>query len=475
MLLYIIFAQGLVRPILAYSVFQPNCTAPLESTNFVRATNVRGTLDILWTSLFTLITCCWTVQHLNIPRKPKRPTWPEGPNSVWLKCVTHVYELMKFYILGVWPKIKWTLVTLVLPEFLVGKAVHERHLAKRYVPRFRKLADSLDEDFRWMGKHWTITHSFYANMGGFVVRTQSNRELHDIPLNCKALLQVLHKMYQRPRRTRIFKIPRITEEEINDKSKSDLLIKVITIGQLVWFFTQVVVRGLRGLVISQLEIAVLAYAACTICVFFLCLSKPQDVQVPTMLPAGSSPFREPIVHAIDKHRRNRLLGSNKLVSWFGATRPFAAVSDIMEGKGINPGPLPNDAVIPYIYVEDNVRIGNLVFNWIDIGCFVAGIIFGGIHCAAWTSHFPTPTERVVWQIACVCIVGLLPILIPVKWADRNVESRKIHHVMSFLEVLICLGYFLARLYLIVEIFRTLCFQPPSAFIATWTSEMPHIS
>ena len=36
-------------------------------------------------------------------------------------------------------------------------------------------------------------------------------------------------------------------------------------------------------------------------------------------------------------------------------------------------------------------------------------------------------------------------------------------------------YILARLFLMVEIFRTLCFLPPEAYVATWASNIPHIA
>lgn len=38
-----------------------------HSVHYVTSASRRGTLDILWSSLFTVISCTWTVQHLNIP------------------------------------------------------------------------------------------------------------------------------------------------------------------------------------------------------------------------------------------------------------------------------------------------------------------------------------------------------------------------------------------------------------------------
>jgi hypothetical protein len=35
-------------------------------------------------------------------------------------------------------------------------------------------------------------------------------------------------------------------------------------------------------------------------------------------------------------------------------------------------------------------------------------------------------------------------------------------------------YIIARLALLVEIFRTLFFLPPDAYVSTWASDIPHI-
>jgi hypothetical protein len=47
--------------------------------------------------------------------------------------------------------------------------------------------------------------------------------------------------------------------------------------------------------------------------------------------------------------------------------------------------------------------------------------------------------------------------------------------VSVIGILICFGYVLARLFMIVETFRALFFLPPSAYIATWASNVPHIA
>jgi hypothetical protein len=45
----------------AYIRFNTSCTVLTVLINFVSSPDSRGTLDILWSCLFTIITCTWTI------------------------------------------------------------------------------------------------------------------------------------------------------------------------------------------------------------------------------------------------------------------------------------------------------------------------------------------------------------------------------------------------------------------------------
>jgi hypothetical protein len=78
-------------------------------------------------------------------------------------------------------------------------------------------------------------------------------------------------------------LPNIPTASLNDKSKDDIFIKLIAIFQVFWFVLQVIVRAAKGLNISQLEIAVTAFAVCAIITYLLILPKPKGVQNPRHL------------------------------------------------------------------------------------------------------------------------------------------------------------------------------------------------
>lgn len=103
------------------------------------------------------------------------------------------------------------------------------------------------------------------------------------------------------------------------------------------------------------------------------------------------------------------------------------------------------------------------------GFIIGSASFGALHIAAWNFIFPTRAEQIIWQttsLFCTLIYPIyaaLPLILP-----RGATPEVIYVMGSAL-------YVLARLFLIVEIFRTLCFLPPSAYVATWASNIPHVA
>ncbi|KAI1452571.1 hypothetical protein F4805DRAFT_446991 [Annulohypoxylon moriforme] len=476
----------------ASSTFQPSCSIPPESTNLVLAANVRGTFDILWTSLFTLITCCWTVQHLNVPRQPQKPEDSEQLEKGWRKGFNNIIQIIQRSLLSILPKLKWMLLTLLVPEFLVGKSLQDRRLARKFIADMvdrNGLADDVCHGLEWAQEHWKMTHGFYVGMGGFAIKT--NKSETPIFLNHRSLLYVCgvtRTADVQPPEVRVTadkeaivkELPQITEEEIKDKSKSDLFIKIITIGQLCWFIIQAIARGVRGLAIPQLEIAVLAYAACTIITFFLCLSKPKDVQTPTMLLSKSSEQFQ-ILSIRDRNELARL----HPVSWFKITlrsQRFFGAQKPPRRTEIILSPIPNDARYSHKPAMSIFFGKQALLTHMDDGFFLVGMIFGAIHCASWYSEFPTTLEQLLWRVSSVATATLLPayyilLLIDIHHGWKLILGGVpvLGFILTFFEMLAILGYILARLYLVVEIFRSLCFQPSSAFITTWSSEIPHVA
>jgi hypothetical protein len=77
-------------------------------------------------------------------------------------CTTWQQSL-KESVGSVWVKLKWMLLALIMPEFLVGKALQD-------FLRARKFSRGMQEFVRADRVGWTMTHAFYTAMGGFVYK-----------------------------------------------------------------------------------------------------------------------------------------------------------------------------------------------------------------------------------------------------------------------------------------------------------------
>jgi hypothetical protein len=134
------------------STFTPSCTTPNESVNFVMGTGFRSTLDILWSCLFTIFACTWTIQHLNVPKQRN------GRDPSFLGD-------LKWTVKRVCKSVKWMLVTIIAPEWIVGTATASLMGALESKRKFKELAviDGVD---------WTLEHGFYSNMGAFAIEVK---------------------------------------------------------------------------------------------------------------------------------------------------------------------------------------------------------------------------------------------------------------------------------------------------------------
>ena len=104
-----------------------------------------------------IIACTWTVQHLNVPEQRN----DRDPGLV---------GDLKWKLKGVLQNAKWMIIMMVAPEFIMGMACYDLLWAKHYD---RKLREFASQDHL----PWTLTHTYYANMGGFVIQSGVEKDI----------------------------------------------------------------------------------------------------------------------------------------------------------------------------------------------------------------------------------------------------------------------------------------------------------
>ncbi len=119
------------------------------------------------------------------------------------------------------------------------------------------------------------------------------------------------------------------------------------------------------------------------------------------------------------------------------------------------------------------------------GFILASIVFGAIHFAAIDSTFPSRGEEIAWYVAStICtaatlfialVVLFLAVLFALLDECLGVSDDMFHAIATIYSFFTVFIYIIARVFLIVELFRCLFFLPPSAFVSTWVSSVPHVS
>lgn len=128
-------------------------------------------------------------------------------------------------------------------------------------------------------KKWTLTHGYMLEMGGFVLIDPEDENKGPDEQNRKVLtLDDLIRVL----RDSEFEFPAITEADIRDQSKDDVLWIIITILQITWFIFQSIARDQRQyrLPPTQLELVTLALASMNVTSFLIWWKKPLGLQEP---------------------------------------------------------------------------------------------------------------------------------------------------------------------------------------------------
>ncbi|PVH84281.1 hypothetical protein DL98DRAFT_584848 [Cadophora sp. DSE1049] len=436
-LVAVLFYHSLVS---ATATFSPNCTLPQESTSYVASPNTRGTLDILWSGLFTIFICIWTVQHLNVPEQR------DGRDPGWQGNV-------KWALKAFWTKFKWMLLTLILPEMPLAKALDDLLAAREALTRGRNLKEKRRGPLsaQEISKYWTLTHAYYANMGGFAFRTSALRpDGKDYQLQYITANDVLKLRAQ----GHIAKLPSISEHEIQDKSKGDFIVKATAVIQVSWLVIQVIVRAKRNLPISQLEITACAFAACTFLTYGILWSKPQAVTSCTMIELESTDVEAEATLGDCWEDTHSMI----TMFWLWIERPH------MSGSRRRDRPVRNDLT----FSDDRWYYGGLT-----IGC----IFLGALHCGAWNLPFPTRPELLLWRYISITSCAILPVSIGLIWvidALFSGWSYRYSWLYSYVHLGMIILYIGCRLYLLFESIYSLFYLPPGAYITTWASNIPHI-
>jgi len=410
-------------------VTQPSCDDP---------NGCRSLGDIIRSCFVTILLCTWVSMHPNIP----------SPDDRWPRVALRRVGLM--------------LLSLFVPEAVIAWALRQRQAATELAKEHR-------------GEGWTITHGFFATMGGFM-EYDGNRPI-------RVLYPEQLESYSL---TGNGDFPRLSKAEIEDKSKGDAISKGLVILQTGWFVTQCIARRAQGLPITELELVTVAFAALNFGIYLLWWEKPQNVQ------RG--------VRVYKKRRTEEPVDDGDVESTVGfwvalGDALFDLPTAIVRGSFSNINspwlarvlfwPLLKPLYIMFslsydvydkrvdTFYPDSWVPGSEKFSFFLVGTITAA--FGGIHCIGWSFDFPSGIEGTLWRVASLSILGVPFIFYPVAILGEIVDKRfgSLGQLVTWVPMLSL--YVLGRLALLVLPLLSLTSLPPAAFhVVHWTSIIPHV-
>lgn len=251
----------------------------------------------------------------------------------------------------------------------------------------------------------------------------------------------------------ISSMPKASLDNVEEGNRGGIIVKGLAVFQVVWLIAQISIRSYHGLPSAQLEILALAYAGSALLIYIVLWENPQDIRWTVLKDADRTP-------------------TSREISTLAAKGPSHSFSPTRKMPWI-PSHALHVCKVPFLIAPRLM---------LSVYAVVGALVFGGIHVLAWNFTFPTPIERLLWRI-CSCITAGLPsvtFLILLFKVDLEVRKES-HRRLSLLIVMVVLVmdssaiiYGLARLFIMVEAFRSLCFLPAQAFVSTRTTNVPHI-
>ncbi|KAF8987373.1 hypothetical protein BDQ17DRAFT_1548182 [Cyathus striatus] len=198
--------------------------------------NHRTAIDILWNCASMLFLCTWVAVHQNAP-DPKEEDW----KILWRRLKTMFWAIVA-------PELAFTFAT-------------RQYMGAKDILKF----------YKGQGYDWTMKHAHFLQMGGFYM---TSKEYSGVLCPYK-----FHEFLVAGK----IAFPKVTEAEIQDKSKADSLAKILLVMKTLWFVVQCLGRLIKGYALTPLEVTTLAVTVCTFMLSIIWWDKPFDVRQPIML------------------------------------------------------------------------------------------------------------------------------------------------------------------------------------------------
>ncbi|RDA82444.1 hypothetical protein CP532_4512 [Ophiocordyceps camponoti-leonardi (nom. inval.)] len=363
----------------------------------------RGTMGILWSCFSTIGLSLWASLHLDLSDA------------------------------GIEMRVGMFVGCLILPEAGVAIATGEYATALYWRDRVRAHAG-------W--EAWSLKHSYLVLMGGVVVVACADPSNPTLPFKYQGdeekrqpvylTMPFLLRLIEESQPTTKEVLPEAdistsgdqqvsplsfdmfpSAKDIDRRAKTDAVVKVLALGQALWFAANVVFRLVAGTGVSLLETMTVAYVLCGIVLYLLWFAKPQRLEEPFSVPVSLS----------------------------------------------GPPPPP----VPSLPRRENPRSPAQVARLV-VGILLVAV-FSAVHLAAWNYPFATRVEAWFWRgtVLASWVLASLPALNPVLPESWYSSPGWYGSFDRRLKPFLAISYVVARLTTFVLVFTAFRAVPSSVY------------
>ncbi|TLD23777.1 hypothetical protein PspLS_06390 [Pyricularia sp. CBS 133598] len=451
-------------------------TINITDNGWVPPPSGRGTSGILWVCFSVILLCSYKCIHLDIPSQAEiQATFPKWNN-----------------LRNVMRKIWWMLIMCFVPAVPLFIALLEFSKARA---ELKRVNDSQAEFASWFqSTNWkgiqkpkiTMSHAFYANMGGIVpmfsserpqaaemvkISNENHASTQDLMLDRESGSAVGHRT-----RTKPFSLSEyieflrnletdeqrapflLTEADIGAFARSDPIAKLLAISQILYLGVTCIARSVGDLPLSLLELMTTTYILQSALMYIFWWNKPYDARHVTVLfnpgsivRAGESQSSEEL------HYQQHWAGPDASLNVHGR---YPAINEQLTTGGSR---CENTKKGSFQYHDLLALEKESVKLWLVYLCSFSLSASNGFLSLPWSwKTFPSPLMKQAWKIASIVAMRM-----------SHGESE----VLRKIALCVCiLFYVVARLIIIVIAMCYLRSMPAKVYdTVRWKVEIPSFS
>ncbi|KAL0057279.1 hypothetical protein AAF712_016084 [Marasmius tenuissimus] len=409
----------------------------------------------------------------------------------------------------IWDQTKIFFVALIAPELIVLWSIRQWFAARKMAKEYQK-------------HDWTMTHAFFALMGGFAFYDSEGKFLFHLwddrfcqHFNRKEQgweeqhrkLEELSRGDNMSRYSSLLeycvakKLINVTEDEIQTLGHSDILAKSVTIFQTLQFIIKCIARGGDGLATTELEFLTLGFATLNLVSYSFWWHKPSGAQFlvrvmdrskpvsPKQVSEAQNQERESKSSSIGAAPETRPLGmldafADRIRDDYGSSNalfvilviPFLAVSRLFSyalSADAAPRPQPERG---NVFSATTIKEHPLTYAF----SYSTAAILGVFHCIPIMlnyRHFPGHSKDHHLWTGFALSMTIMPLVVGIAHIITRLGAHdcKGSVPLKLLLVLIfALSYATARIALVVLAAKQLTDLPASALQEVeWTDFVPH--